>query len=199
MCLTNWCVAVRKYVTHPPKPGTSCKTCFWVNSHKMWLAQNYFQIFKLVFSCLLSGEQCILSNAWKNLFKWDFFFQTINDGLSLLIPIYSCSKWKTNWPISKKCSEAKICRCHIQNQPYLEKYLCYKHDLQCHFKAYFEVVHLILKVENVTNDPVPGFVGAGHIYSSNCTHIIWFWKSENKVEYIMAFIERNRDRVKLLN
>ena len=37
------------------------------------------------------------------------FFQTINDGLhvSLLIPIHSCSKWKTNWPISKKCSEAK--------------------------------------------------------------------------------------------
>ena len=55
---------------------------------------------------LLSGEQCILSNAWKNLFKWDFF-QTINDGLSMLIPIHSCSKSKTNWPISKKCSEAK--------------------------------------------------------------------------------------------
>ena len=23
-----------------------------------------------------------------------FFFQTINDGLSLLIPIHACSKWK---------------------------------------------------------------------------------------------------------
>ena len=58
------------------------------------------------------------------------FFQTINDGLSLLIPIHSCSKWKTNWPISEKCSKAKIiCRCHLQNQPYLEKCLCYKHDL----------------------------------------------------------------------
>ena len=110
------------------KPGTSHKTCFWVNSHKRWLAQNYFQIFKFVFSCLLSGEQCILSNAWKNLFKWDFF-QSINDGLSLLIPIHSCSKWKTNWPISKKCSKAKIHRRHLQNQPYLEKCLCYKHDL----------------------------------------------------------------------
>ena len=32
------------------------------------------------------------------------FFQT-NDGLSLLIPIHSCSKCKTNWPISNKCSE----------------------------------------------------------------------------------------------
>ena len=106
---------------NPTKPGTSRKTCFWVNSHKRWLAQNYFQIFKFVFSCLLIGEQCILSNTWKNLFKWDFF-QTINDGLSLLIPIHSCSKWRTNWPISK-CSEAKICRCHLQNQPYLEKCL----------------------------------------------------------------------------
>ena len=48
--------------------------------------------------------------------------------LSLLIPIHSCSKWKTNWPISKKCSEAKIRRCHLQKQPYLEKCLCYKHD-----------------------------------------------------------------------
>ena len=57
------------------------------------------------------------------------FFQTINDGLSLLIPIHSCGKWKTNWPISKKCSEAEIRRCHLQNQPYVEKCLCYKHDL----------------------------------------------------------------------
>ena len=48
-----------------------------------------------------------------------FFFQTINDGLSLLIPIHFGSKWKTNWPISKKCSEAKIRRCHLQNQPYI--------------------------------------------------------------------------------
>ena len=92
-------------VTHmwpnPTKPVTSRKTCYWVHIRKRWLAQNYFQIFKFVFSCLLSGEQCILSNAWKNPFKWDFF-QTINDGLSLLIPIHSCSKWKTNWPISKK-------------------------------------------------------------------------------------------------
>ena len=85
---------------NPTKSRTNCKTCFWVNSHNRWLAQNYFQIFKFVFSCLLSGEQCILSNVWKNLFKWDFF-QTINDGLSLLIRIHSCSKWKTNWPISK--------------------------------------------------------------------------------------------------
>ena len=84
---------------NPTKPGTSLKTCFWVNSHKKCLAQNYFQIFKFVFSYLLSGEQCILSNAWKNLFKWEFF-QTINDGLSLLIPIHSCSKWKTKWSIS---------------------------------------------------------------------------------------------------
>ena len=78
---------------NPTKPGTSRKTCFWVNSHKRWLAHNYFQIFKFVFSCLLSGKQCILSNAWENLFKWDFF-QTINDGLindglSLLIPIHT--------------------------------------------------------------------------------------------------------------
>ena len=115
--------------------GISRKTCFWVNSHKRWLAQNYFQIFKFVFSCLLSGKQCILSNAWKNLFKWDCF-QTINDGLSLLIPIHSCSKWKTNWPISKKCSEIKIRRCHLQNQPYLEKCLCYMQTWSwCHFKA----------------------------------------------------------------
>ena len=56
-----------------PNPTTSRKTCFWVNNHKRWLAQNYFQIFKFVFSCLLSEEQHILSNAWKNLFKWDFF------------------------------------------------------------------------------------------------------------------------------
>ena len=40
-----------------------------------------------------------------------FFFQTINGGLSLLIPIHPCSEWKTNWPISKKCSEAKMRRC----------------------------------------------------------------------------------------
>ena len=113
---------------NPTKPGTSRKTCFWVNSHKRWLAQNNFQIFKFVFSCSLCGKQCILSNAWKNVFKWDFI-QTINDGLSLLIPIHSCSKWKTNWPISKKCSETKIQRCHLQNQPYVEKCLCYKHDL----------------------------------------------------------------------
>ena len=45
------------------------------------------------------------------------FFETIYDGLSLLIPIHSCSKWKTNWPISKKCSEAKIHRCHLQKKP----------------------------------------------------------------------------------
>ena len=57
------------------------------------------------------------------------FFQTINDELSMLIPIHSCSKWKTNWPIYKKRSEAKIRRCHLQNQPYLEKCLCCKHDL----------------------------------------------------------------------
>ena len=117
---------------NPTKPGTSGKTCFWVNSHKRWLAQNYFQIFKCIFM-LIKWEQCILSNAWKNLFKWDFF-QTINDGLSLLIPIHCCSKWKTNWPISKKCSEAKIRRCHLQNQPYLEKCLCYKHDLSAILK-----------------------------------------------------------------
>ena len=113
---------------NPTKPGTSRKTCFSVNSHKRLLVQNHFQIFKFAFSCLLSEEQYILSNAWKNVFKWDFF-QTINDGLSLLIPIHSCSKWETNWPISKKCSEAKIRRCHLQNQPYLEKCVCYKHDL----------------------------------------------------------------------
>ena len=58
---------------NPTKPRTSRKTCFWVNSHKRWLAQKYFPIFKFVFSCLLSGGQCILSNTWKNLFKWDFF------------------------------------------------------------------------------------------------------------------------------
>ena len=127
-----WLLSVEKHLTHiwpnPTKPGTSRKTCFWVNSHKRWLAQNYFQIFKFVFLCLSSWEQCVLSNAWKNLFKWDIF-QTTNDGLSLLIPIHSCSKWKTNWPISKKCSEAKVRRWHLQNQPYLEKCLCYKHDL----------------------------------------------------------------------
>ena len=31
----------------------------------------------------------------------------------------------------------------------------------CHFKAYFEVVHLILKVENVTNDPCSVFCQSG--------------------------------------
>ena len=116
------------FLTQSYKTRNKSQTCFWVNSHKRWLAQNYFQIFKFVFSCLLSGEQRILSNAWKNLFKWDIF-KTINDGLSLLIPIHSCSTWKTNWPISKKYSEAKICRCHLQNEPYLQKCLCYKHDL----------------------------------------------------------------------
>ena len=100
--------------------------------YKRWLAQNYFQIFKFVFSCLLSGEQSILSNDLKESIQM-IFFQTINDELNLLIPIHSCSKWKTNWLISKKCSEAKIHRCHrgchLQNQPYLEKCVCYKHDL----------------------------------------------------------------------
>ena len=64
----------------------------------------------------------------ERIYSNEIFFQTINDGLSLLIPIHfcSCSKWKTNW---KKCSEAKIHRCHLQNQLYLEKCLCYKHDL----------------------------------------------------------------------
>ena len=65
----------------------------------------------------------------ERIYSNEIFFQTINDGLSMLIPIHSCSKWKTKWPISKKCSEAKILRCHLQNQPYLEKCLCYKHDL----------------------------------------------------------------------
>ena len=36
-----------------------------------------------------------------------FFFQTINDGLSLLIPIHSCSKWKTNWSISRSVVKQK--------------------------------------------------------------------------------------------
>ena len=85
----NWDISTSQNMwPNPIKPGTSRKTCFWVNSHNRWLAPNYFQIFKFVFSCLLSGEQCILSNAWRNLFKWDFF-QTINDGLSLSIPILS--------------------------------------------------------------------------------------------------------------
>ena len=65
----------------------------------------------------------------ERIYSNEIFFQTINGGLSLLIPIHSCSKWKTNWPISKKCSEAKTRRCYLQNQPYLEKCLCYKHDL----------------------------------------------------------------------
>ena len=98
---------------NPTKPGTSCKTCFW----KRGLAQNYFQIFKFVFSCLLSGEQGtmypILSNAWKNLFKWDFFSNNKWWIKSVNPYIHSCSKWKTNWSISKKCSEAKIHRCHF--------------------------------------------------------------------------------------
>ena len=109
---------------NPTKPGTSRKTCFWVNSHKRWLVQNYFQIciFMLIkwgtmypFKCLKESNQTrfFSNNKW-----W-----------IMLIPIHSCSKWKTKWPISKKCSEAKICRCHLQNQPYLEKCLCYKHDL----------------------------------------------------------------------
>ena len=110
---------------NPTKPGTSRKTRFWVKSHKRCLAQNYFQIciFMLIkwgtmypFKCRKESIQMRLfsNNAW-----W----------ISLLIPIHSCSKWKTNWPISKKCSEAKICRCNLQNQSYLEKYVCYKHDL----------------------------------------------------------------------
>ena len=70
----------------------------------------------------------------KEFIQMRFFFQTINDGLSLLIPIHSCGKWKTNRPISKKCSEAKIHRCHFQNQPYLENCLCYKHDLGANLK-----------------------------------------------------------------
>ena len=65
----------------------------------------------------------------ERIYSNEIFLQTINDELSLLIPIHSCSKWKTNWPISKKCSEAEIRRCHLQNQPYLEICLCYKHDL----------------------------------------------------------------------
>ena len=67
----------------------------------------------------------------KESIQMNFFFQTINDGLSLLIPIHSCSKWKINSPISKKCtgSETKMRRCQLQNQPYLEICLRYKHDL----------------------------------------------------------------------
>ena len=38
---------------NPTKPGTSRKTCFWVNSHKKWLAQNYFQIFKICIFMLI--------------------------------------------------------------------------------------------------------------------------------------------------
>ena len=147
---------------NPTKPGTSCKTCFWVNSHKRWLALNYFQIFKFVFSCLSSGEQCVLSNAWKNLFKWDFF-QAITDGLSLIIPIHSCSKWKTNWPISKKCSEAKVHRCHLQNQPYLEKYLCCKHDLGITLKLSLKWFTWYLKLKMSQMTLVRGFVGVGQI------------------------------------
>ena len=115
---------------NPTKPGTSHKTCFWVDSHERWLAQNYFQIFKFVFSCLWKWGTMYPFKCLKESIQMRFFFfQTINDGLSQLIPIHSCSKWKTNWPISKKCNEAKICRWHIQNQPYLDKCLCDKHDL----------------------------------------------------------------------
>ena len=60
ICLSVYVSTIRSFSNmwpNPTKPRTSRKTCFWVNSHERWLAQNYFQIFKLVFSCLLSGEQ----------------------------------------------------------------------------------------------------------------------------------------------
>ena len=44
-------------------PEQVTRHVFEYNSHKRWLDQNYVQIFKYVLSCLLSGEQCILSNA----------------------------------------------------------------------------------------------------------------------------------------
>ena len=121
------------------KPGTSRKTCFWVNSHKRWLAQNYFQIFKYVFSCLLSGERCIISNAWKNLFKWNIF-STINDGLSLLIPIHSCSKFLRS-VVKQKYVDATYKISHILRSVY--------------------ATNMIL----VTNDPCSGFCrGGSHIW-----------------------------------
>ena len=148
------------------KPGTSRKTCFWVNSHKRWLAQNYFQIFKFVFSCLLSGNNVSFQMSWKNLLKWDVF-QTINYGLSLLTPIHSCTKWKTNWPIiviSKKCSEAKICKCHLTKSAISWEMFMLWTWSWCHFKAQLKVVHLILKSWKMSRMAlIPGFVRAGHI------------------------------------
>ena len=54
----------------------------------MWLAENSnFQI--CIFMLIKWGTECILSNAWKSLFKWDFL-QTINDGLTA----HKWQKWK---------------------------------------------------------------------------------------------------------
>ena len=67
---------LNKYMwPNPTKPGTSWKTCFWVNNHKRWLAQNYFQncIFMLIkwgtmypFTCLKESIQMRLlsNNKW---------------------------------------------------------------------------------------------------------------------------------------
>ena len=59
---------------NPTKPGTSRKTCFWVNSHKRWLAQNYFQFFKFVFSCLLSGNNISFQMPEESI-QMRFFFK----------------------------------------------------------------------------------------------------------------------------
>ena len=112
------------------------------------------------------------------------FFQIINDGLSLLIPIHSCSKWKTNWPISKKCSKVKIRRCHLQNQPYLKKFLCYKHNLGVILKLSLKWCTWYQKLKMSQMTLVPGFVGAGHIFVK-----IWNfrgnWSSLCQVYYIL--------------
>ena len=133
-----------------------------------------FSNFQICIFMLMKVGNNVSFQMPERIYSNEIFFQTINDGLSQLIPIHSCSKWKTNWPISKKCSEAKICRWHIQNQPYLEKCLCYKHDLGVILKLRFEVVHLILKVENVTNDPCSGFCQRGsHIFSPSCITVLY--------------------------
>ena len=58
---------------NPTKPGTSCKTCFWVNSHKRWLAQNYFQIFICIF-ILIKWGMMFPFKCLKESIQMRFFF-----------------------------------------------------------------------------------------------------------------------------
>ena len=116
---------------NPTKPGTSRKICYGVDSHVVGgkvAGPKLFSNFQICIFMLIKWGTMYPFKCLKESIQMRSFFK-INDGLSLVIPIHSCSKSKTNWSISKKCSGAKVHRCHLQNQPYLEKCLCYKHDL----------------------------------------------------------------------